>query len=179
MENQSGAAATQIAAHHRREAKIELSHEEMQRRHQDMAFEFGDQPERVKEEAEERAYGVSRDAGEKIARSALTFARERNFERDAVADERALLTDALRRSMGGATLAQVRADFEERIKSGEFVEAQKQGSSPGWAFTTAEMIAYEQDTINTMRADQDQHPPLPPFGTPTVIPQPHPHYTYT
>src|SRR5712664_2556694 len=179
MENQSGAAAAQIAAHHTREAKIELSHEEMQRRHQDMAFEFGDQPERVKEEAEERAYGVSRDAGEKIARSALTFARERNFERDAVADERALLTDALRRSMGGATLAQVRADFEERIKSGEFVEAQKQGSSPGRAFTTAEMIAYEQDTIDTIRAEQDQHPALATFGTRRAIREAHGHLSDT
>jgi hypothetical protein len=48
MENQSGAAAAEIAAHHTREAKIRLSHEEMQQRHNDMAIEFGDQPERVK-----------------------------------------------------------------------------------------------------------------------------------
>src|SRR5260370_36644868 len=116
----------------------------MQRRHQDMASEFGDQPERVKEEAEERAYGVSRDAGEKIALSAVTFATERNFERDAVADERALLTDALRRSMGGSTLAPVKANFEERIKSGEFVELQTNGDSPDRAFTTTTMNGYER-----------------------------------
>jgi hypothetical protein len=151
MENQSGAAAAQIAAHQTREAKGEHSHEEMQRRHQDMAIEFGDQPERVKEQARKRTHDVSQDAEEKIAHSAVTFAKERNLERDAVADERALLTDALRRSMGGATLAQVKANFEERIKSGEFVEAQKKGSSPDRAFTTTEMIGYEQDTINTMR----------------------------
>ena len=36
-ENQSGAAAAQIAAHQTREAKIGLSHEEMQQRHKDMA----------------------------------------------------------------------------------------------------------------------------------------------
>ena len=88
-------------------------------------MEFGDQPERVKAEAKGRARDISQDAGSKTAHSAVTFAKERNFERDAVADERALLTDALRRSMGGATLAQVKADFEERIKSGEFVEVQK------------------------------------------------------
>jgi len=130
MENQSGAAAAQIAAHHTREAKIGLSHEEMQQRHKDMATEFGDQPDHVKAEAEGRARDVGQDTGKKIAHSAVTFAKERNFERDAVADGRALLTDALRRSMGGATLAQVKANFEERIESGEFVEVQRQGNSP-------------------------------------------------
>ncbi len=178
-ENQRGAGAAQIAAHQTREAKIEVSHEEMQRRHKDMASEFGDQPEHVKAEARDRVHEVSRESGENIAHSAGTFAKERSFERDAVADERALLADALRRSMGGATLAQVKADFETRIKSGEFVEAQRKGNSPGRAFTTAEMIAYEQDTINTMRAGQDQHPPLATFGTRRAIREAHPHLSET
>jgi conjugative relaxase-like TrwC/TraI family protein len=173
LENQSGAAAAQIAAHHTREAKIELSHEEMQRRHQDMAIEFGDQPKHVRAEAKVRANDVSQDEREKIAHSAVTFAKERNLERDAVADERALLADALRRSMGGATVTQVKTDFEERIKSGEFVEAQKKGSSPGRAFTTAEMIGYEQDTIDTMRAGQEQHPALATFGARRAIREAH------
>jgi len=56
----------------------------------------------VEELARDKAHGVGQDSGEKIAHSAVTFAKERNFERDAVTDERALLTDALRRSMGGA-----------------------------------------------------------------------------
>jgi conjugative relaxase-like TrwC/TraI family protein len=179
MENQSGAAAAQIAAHHTREAKMGLSHEEMRQRHKDMAIEFGDQPEQVRAGAKERARCVGQDAGKKIAHSAVTFGKERNVERDAVADERALLTDALRRSMGGATLAQVKADFEERIKSGEFVEAQKKGSSPDRAFTTAEMIGYEQDTINIMRAGQDQHPSLATFGTRRTIRESHGHLSDT
>jgi conjugative relaxase-like TrwC/TraI family protein len=179
VENQSGAAAAQIAAHHTREAKIGLSHEEMQQRHKDMAFEFGDQPMHVKAGARERARDVGEDAGKKIAHSAVTFAKERNFERDAVMDERALLTDALRRSMGGATLAQVKANFEERIKSGEFVEAQKKSNSPGRAYTTAEMIGYEQDTINMMRAGQEQHPALATFGTRRAIRETHGHLSDT
>jgi conjugative relaxase-like TrwC/TraI family protein len=178
-ENQIGAAAAQIAAHQTREAKLELSHEEMQQRHQDVASEFGNQPERVKAEAEERANSIGQDPGEKIAHSAVTFAKDRNLERDAVADERALLTDALRRSMGGATLAQVKADFEERIKSGEFVEAQKKRNSPDRAFTTAEMIGYERDTIDTMRAGQDQHPALATFGTRWAIRESHGHLSDT
>ncbi len=178
-ENQRGAGAAQIAAHQTREAKLELSHEEMQRRQREMAFEFGDQPKRVREQARDMAYAVGQDSGGKIAHSAVTFAKERNFERDAVADERALLTDALRRSMGGATLAQVKADFEERIQSGEFVEARKNDSLPGRAFTTAEMIGYEQDTINTMRAGQDQHPTLAALGTRRAIREAHPHLSDT
>jgi ATP-dependent exoDNAse (exonuclease V) alpha subunit len=178
-ENQRGAGAAQIAAHQTREPKLELTHEEMQQRHRDMALEFGDQPERVKELARDKAHGVGQDSGEKIAHSAVTFAKERNFERDAVTDERALLTDALRRSMGGATLAHVKTDLEERIKSGEFVEAQRKGNSPDRAFTTAEMIGYEQDTINTMRAGQDQHPALATFGTRRAIREAHPHLSDT
>ncbi len=178
-ENQRGAGAAQIAAHQTREAKIEHSHKEMQQRHKDLAIEFGDQPEHVKAEADGRAREVSQDPGSKTAHSAVTFAKERNFERDAVADERALLTDALRRSMGGATLAQVKANFEERIKSGEFVEVQGHGNSPDRAFTTTEMIGYERDTINTMRAGQDEHPPLATFGTRWAMREAHGHLSET
>ncbi|MGC1087302.1 MAG: MobF family relaxase, partial [Candidatus Acidiferrum sp.] len=178
IENQSGAAAAQIAAHHTREAKIGLSHEEMQQRHRHMAIEFGNQPEHVKAEAEGR-FHISQKAGSKTAHSAVTFAKERNFERDAGATERTLLTDALRRSMGGATLAQVKADFEERIKSGEFVEVQTQGDSPDRAFTTAEMIGYERDTIDAMRAGQDRHAALATFGTRWATREAHSHLSDT
>lgn len=77
MENQSGAAAAQIAAHHTREAKVGLSHEEMQKRHKDIAIEFGNQPDHVKAEAEGRARDISQKAGSKTAHSAVTFAKER------------------------------------------------------------------------------------------------------
>lgn len=164
-ENQSSAAAAQIAAHQTREPKLHLPHEEMQRRHKDMALRFGDQPEHVVTAAEQRAHHSQQSVMQKTAHSSVTFAKERNFERDAVADERSLLTDALRRSMGGATLDQIRADFEERVKSGEFIEAQKKASAPGRAFTTAEMIGYEGDTINLMREGQDKYAPLARFST--------------
>ncbi|MGB8475344.1 MAG: MobF family relaxase [Candidatus Acidiferrum sp.] len=179
MENQSGAAAAQIAAHHTREAKIGLSHEEMQQRHKDMAIEFGDQPEHVKVGAKERVRDAGHEVGKKIAHSAVTFTKERNFERDAVADERTLLTDALRRSMGGATLAQVKADFEERVKAGEFVEVKRQGNSPDRAFTTTEMIGYERDTIDAMRAGQDRHAALATFSTRWAMREAHGHLSDT
>jgi ATP-dependent exoDNAse (exonuclease V) alpha subunit len=119
-------------------------------------------------EATERERGIEHDTEQRTAHSAVTFAKERNMERDAVVDERTLLADALRRSMGGATLAQVRTDFEERIKSGEFIEAQQKANAPGRAFTTAEMVRYERETIDTMRAGQERYATLA-FSTRTGI----------
>src|SRR5204862_1346438 len=42
--DRTGAAAAQIAAHQTREAKLDVSHEEMQQRHQEVAERFGNQP---------------------------------------------------------------------------------------------------------------------------------------
>jgi conjugative relaxase-like TrwC/TraI family protein len=174
-ENRSGAAAAQIAAHQTREAKLDLSHEEMQRRHEEVAFQYGHQAQRVIAAARARVHEIGQIAEDKIAHVAVTFAKERNLEREAVAEERTLLADALRRSMGSATLAQVKADFEERIKSGEFIKAEKKANSPGRSFTTSEMIGYERDTINAMSAGQGQHAALTNFGTRREIERKHAH----
>lgn len=178
-ENRRGAAAAQIAAHQTREDKQELSRDEMQRRHKELASRFDNQPHRIIAEARERAQAqaqeMSQTAAKTVVRTAVTFAKERNMEREAVTEERALLADALRRSMGGATLAQVKADFEQRIHSGEFIEAEGKANSPGRAFTTAEMIGYEKDTINTMRAGQGQHAAVATFATRREIEKAHRH----
>jgi hypothetical protein len=49
------------------------------------------------------------------AQAAMTFARDRSFEREAVRDERALFVDAMRRGMGETTYPEVRANFEARV----------------------------------------------------------------
>ncbi len=113
-ENQRGADAAQIAAHKTRQPKLELSQEEMQQRHQQMAEAFGNQPTRVIAAATERGQQIEQDSPRTTAQSAVTFSKERNLEREAVVDERELLRDALRRSMGQATLTDVRAEFERR-----------------------------------------------------------------
>ena len=55
--------------------------------------------------------GPQQDAGEKAQHieAALDYSRERNMEREAVADERELMRDGLKRSMGEATFAEVNA----------------------------------------------------------------------
>ncbi len=168
-----GAGAAQIAAHQTREGKLELSHEEMQERHKEMAEQFGHQPERVIEAAKEKTQHVERDAPQEKAQSAVTFSKERNLEREAVADERALLRDALKRSMGEATFGEVKAEFEKRVQSGEFIEASHR--APGRAFTTGEMIGYERETIQAMRAGQKQYAAIASFETRREIEKENPH----
>jgi conjugative relaxase-like TrwC/TraI family protein len=168
-----GAGAAQIAAHQTREGKLELSHEEMQERHRERAHAFGDQPERVIEAAKEKTQHIERDAPQEKAQSAVTFSKERNLEREAVADERALLRDALKRSMGDATFGEVKAEFEKRAQSGEFIETSNR--APGRAFTTGEMIGYERETIQAMRAGQKQHAAIASFETRREIETENPH----
>jgi conjugative relaxase-like TrwC/TraI family protein len=172
-ENQRGAGAAQIAAHHTREEKLELSHEEMQERHNTMAMQFGNQPERAAEAAREQRERLQEEPGEKAIGQAVAYSREKNLEREAVAEERELLRDALKRSMGDATVAEVKAEFEKRVQSGEFIETSNR--APGRAFTTSEMIGYERDTIQVMRAGQNQHAPIASFETRREIEQNHSH----
>lgn len=172
-ENQRGAGAAQIAAHQTREGKLEISHDEMQRRHREMAAHFGDQPERVVQSAQERRERSREEPSEKAVAQAIHYAREKNLEREAVTDERALLRDALKRSMGEATFHEIKTEFEKRVESGEFIEASHR--APGRAFTTGEMIGYERDTINAMRAGQKQHPAIVSFETRREIEREHAH----
>lgn len=158
-ENQRGADAAQIAAHKTRQAKLEISHDEMQQRHKEMAAKFGDQPDRVIA-ASKTTRQVDRPAKQEVARSALNFSEERNFEREAVSDERVLLRDALKRSMGESRLTDAKDELARRIDSGEWVEVARNTEKPGRAFTTSEMLAYERDTVNTMCAGQRQHAPI-------------------
>src|SRR5713101_6351718 len=56
QEQRTGAAAAQIAAHQTREAKLDLTHDEMQQRHRTVAEAFGNQPELVVRLAQERVH---------------------------------------------------------------------------------------------------------------------------
>ena len=174
-ENQRGAGAAQIAAHQTREAKLELSHGEMQRRHREVAGTFGNQPERVVEAARERAHHLGQASPHTTPRLAVTFSKERNMEREAVVEERELLRGALKRSMGEATFGEIKAEFEKRVEGSEFIEAEKKTGAPGRAFTTREMIGYERDTIHMMRAGQNQNVPIASFETCRDIVQDHSH----
>jgi TrwC relaxase len=76
-----GAGAAQIAAHQTRDGKLPtISHAEMQRLHKEMAERFGNQPEQIIQAA--HAHEVERiGPGRQHFESALTYARDKNFER--------------------------------------------------------------------------------------------------
>jgi hypothetical protein len=92
-----------------------------------------------------KAHQTSLEERNQQASSALTFARDKGFEREAVLDERAIFVDAMRRGMGEMTYPEVRANFEARITSGEFREVNGGKHSAGRHFTTAGTIQAETE----------------------------------
>jgi conjugative relaxase-like TrwC/TraI family protein len=167
QQGRRGAAAAQIAAHKTRETKSPASHEEMRERHRRLAHRYGEQPSRVVGTAHERlADGprtdvtISDRSAEGVRRQAVLYARDRNLERDAVSHERDYLRDALSRSMGGATVGEIRAEFAEHVRRGEFIRVDQAEGRPGQAYTTPAMIALEQRTIALMREGQQSQPAL-------------------
>jgi len=159
-----GAGAAQIAAHQTREEKLSaLPHDEMRTRHQEIAAAFGNQAQRVVQEAQARGAQEhhSTQEGETRAREAVTYARDKNIEREAVVDERQLMRDALRRSMGESTFREVRDNLEQRIRSGEFIETGRERTAGSdRTLTTREMLGYEHDNITRMKTGQGRHTPL-------------------
>src|SRR5947209_9475713 len=120
-QGKSGAGAAQIAAHRTRDDKLDVSHEEMQRRHQEMAEQFGHQADRIVREAEARAQQIEKtneQREQQTAQQSMAYAMEKNFEREAVTDERDLMRDALRRSMGEISSEKIRQEFEQDVEIG-------------------------------------------------------------
>jgi conjugative relaxase-like TrwC/TraI family protein len=154
----SGYEAAEIAAHATRDRKQIQSPAEVLAAHRKLAAEFSNQPSQVVTAARERNQKQSAECApektEKTAQKAVTFASERSFEREAVTDERALFRDALRRSMGETTYAQVRASVEQRLASGEFQLVARSGHNAARQFTTAETIGAEKEILRQMRQGQ-------------------------
>ena len=160
----SGPEAAQIAAHNTRDGKQILSPAKVQAAHRQIAAEFGNQADKVVAAAYERRrrQAHERPPAERTqqAHSALTFARDRSFEREAIIDERAIFVDAMRRGMGETTYPEVRASFEARVASGEFRVVGEDKHRPGRRFTTAETIRAEREIVKTMQDGQGRAPHL-------------------
>ena len=160
----SGPEAAQIAAHNTRDGKQILSPAEVVAAHRQIAAEYGNQAENVVAEAQERrqskAHQTSLEERNRQASSAITFARDKGFEREAVLDERAIFVDAMRRGMGEMTYPEVRASFEARIASGEFREVGGSKHSAGRHFTTADTIQAEKEIIHSVQEGQGRAPQL-------------------
>jgi conjugative relaxase-like TrwC/TraI family protein len=156
----SGKEAAEIAAHSTRDRKEIHSPREVMDAHRKLAADFGHQADAVVLAARERAQHQERAVNtHDRVREALTFSRDKNFEREAVVDERALIRDGLRRGMGEVTYAQVRGNLDARIASGEFQTVERL-RIPGRQFTTAKTIAAEHEIVSRVREGRNQVEPV-------------------
>jgi conjugative relaxase-like TrwC/TraI family protein len=157
----SGKEAAEIAAHSTRDRKEIHSPGEVMAAHRKLAADFGRQADAVVRAARARSQHQDKPVNSfERVRESLTFSRDKNFEREAVVDERALIRDGLRRGMGEITHAQVRANLDSRLASGEFQIVQRPQGIPGRQFTTAKTIEAEHEIIRRMREGQNHVGPV-------------------
>jgi conjugative relaxase-like TrwC/TraI family protein len=151
----NGKEAAEIAAHSTRDHKEIHSLGDVMAAHRRLAAEYGHQADKVVQAARERAQQQTSDVNpHQRVREAMTFSRDRNFEREAVVDERMIVRDALRRGMGEITYAQVQGNLDSRLASGEFQTVER-AHMPGRQFTTAKTIEAEQEILRRMREGQN------------------------
>jgi ATP-dependent exoDNAse (exonuclease V) alpha subunit len=151
----SGPKAAQIAAHKTRSAKLDLNREEVRAQHLAASTAYGSQPQQVITKAQQRqGVGLQPEQAQHDAQGAVKFASDRGMEREAVVDERALLRDALRHSMGTTRLPEIKAEFEQCVASRELIDVDRKAGLPGRAFTTPEMQRYEREIIEQMHLGQ-------------------------
>lgn len=162
----AGPEAAQIAAHATRDKKAIASDRDVLTAHRALATQFGNQADHVVAAAQERALKHSRSQPDRDRRAqeAVTFARDRNFEREAVTDERLLYRDTLRRGMGEITYPDVQRNFEARHHVGEFQLMPQSQHDSSRHFTTRQTIAQEQQIVRLMREGQGQLTPIMPIG---------------
>jgi conjugative relaxase-like TrwC/TraI family protein len=157
----NGKEAAEIAAYSTRDHKEIHSLGEVMVAHRKLAAEYGNQAEVVVRTAQERARTQNQEVNpQQRVRESVTFSRDKNFEREAVVDERALVRDALRRGMGQVIYSQVRANLNARVESGEFLAVERPGNMPGRQLTTAHTIEAEQEILQRVRVGQDQVGPI-------------------
>jgi len=172
----SGKEAAEIAAHSTRDRKEIHSPGEVMAAHRKLAADFGHQADAVVRAARERSQRQEKPVNSlDRVRESLTFSRDKNFEREAVVDERALIRDGLRRGMGEITHVQVRANLEARLASGEFQIVERPQSIPGRQFTTARTIEAEHEILRRMREGQNHVEPVLSRPQAIAVADQHPH----
>jgi hypothetical protein len=172
----SGKEAAEIAAHSTRDRKEIHSPREVMAAHRKLAADFGHQADAVVRAARERSQHQEKPVNSfDRVRESVTFSRDKNFEREAVVDERALIRDGLRRGMGEITHAHVRANLDARLASGEFQIVERSQSIPGRQFTTAKTIEAEHEIIRRVREGQNDIEPVLPRPQAIALADQHPH----
>ena len=172
----SGKEAAEIAAHSTRDRKEIHSPGDVMAAHRKLAADFGHQADAVVRAARERSQHQENPVNSlERVRESLTFSRDKNFEREAVVDERALIRDGLRRGMGEITHAQVRSNLDARLASGEFQIVERPQSVPARQFTTAKTIEAEHEIIRRVREGQNHIEPVLPRPQAIAVADQHVH----
>ena len=157
----SGREAAEIAAHSTRDRKGIHSPGQVMAAHRKLAADFGHQAEAVVRAAREQSRHREKPVNSfERVRESLTFSRDKNFEREAVVDERALIRDGLRRGMGEITHGQVRANLEARLASGEFQIVERPGGVPDRLLTTAKTLQAEREIIDRISEGRNHVEPV-------------------
>jgi len=94
----------------------------------------------------------------KRAQEAVTFAHDNAVEREAVADIRKVMVDALRRNLGLTTYEVVTAELHRRQQRGEFIDITREQRPK--ETTTRRMLEMETSNIQIMRNSQSKHAPI-------------------
>src|SRR6185312_8840477 len=175
----SGSEAAEIAAHSTRDRKAVHAMTEIMAAHRKLAAAFGHQADAVVRAAQERARNqelrTTPEHARQRAHEAVTFARDRNFEREAVVDERLLIRDALRRGMGEVTYPEIRGQIENRTIAGEFRLIEQTRELPGKKLTTAKTIAEEREILERMQDGRNQLLPVLSSQQAVTAANQHPH----
>jgi conjugative relaxase-like TrwC/TraI family protein len=171
----NGKEAAEIAAHSTRDQKEIHSLGEVMAAHRKLASQYGNQADAVVRAAHERSQHPTQEVNpQQRVREAVTFSRDKNFEREAVVDERAIVRDALRRGMSEITYAQVRGNLNARLAFGEFQTVKRQ-HAPGRQFTTARTIEAEQEILRRVREGRNQVQPVATRAEAIQVTDRHPH----
>jgi ATP-dependent exoDNAse (exonuclease V) alpha subunit len=146
----------QAAAHNDRASK-RYDHAEMRQRALSMDAKHGNQARWLVGQAQERGpLHLVQDEIATRAQEAVTFARDNAVEREAVADMRQVMTDALRRNLGLTTHDAVTSEMRRRQERGEFIDIIREQRSP--EATTQRMLKMEQDNIQTVMDGKGSSP---------------------
>ena len=148
--------------HQNREAKLNLTADELKALHKGNAAEFGDQPTRVvAEAAEHQTRSLSPEKIQEKVKAAVEFAKERLGERSAVFEQFEVLRDALRHVQGKLRLPEIQAELDRQRAASHFIAVDHiRPNAPGARYTTPELIEVEREAIARVRAGINQAQPV-------------------
>lgn len=158
----SGAEAINHIKHQTREAKLQLTPDELKALHKRHAAEFGDQPSCIVAEAMQRhSRSLSSEKAEEKARAAVTFAKDRLSERSAVFEHFEVIRDALRYTQGKLRLLEIQAELDRQHEQCYLVSVEHvRPHAPAARYTTPELIYVEREVIERVRSGIDQAQPI-------------------